>query len=172
MTNTSVRHDLWCKFFKHLLVLSWCLGLLLGALAATAASNVLIPLMRRALHLPASLPGLLISIVLPFLLSAYAVSLSEPWLLLPISALKAFGFAFCSFGVTLTYGTAGWLVRLLFLFSDVCVIPILFFYWLRHIPDASRKSGRELAGCLLLASFVGVIDLYLISPFLAKLIEI
>lgn len=171
MVNSTFYQNLWSRFCKHLLALCWCLGLLLGILAASASDD-LVSMMRRSLSCPVSIPGLLAATVLPFLLSAYAVSLSEPWLLLPICMVKAFGFGFCAFGVSLAFGSAGWLVRLLFLFSDVCVIPVLFFYWLRHIRGDAARSYRDLVCCLIAAVAIGAMDLYFVSPFLVKLIEI
>ena len=171
MLNTTVRKLSWYTFRKYLLFAFWCAGLLLGIFAACCMRFDLVPLIRNAVGCPASAIGLLTSAVLPFILSAYAVSFPEPWLLLPISALKAFSFGFCAFGVHFAFGSASWLVRLLFLFSDVCVIPLLFFYWLRHIQDTPAKPDREFWCCVLTAVAIGMIDYCLISPFLVRLIE-
>ena len=171
MINTTAFHNLWCKLRKYLLAFSWCLGLLMGIATAHTASDKLVPLMYIATRSDVSVTGLFVSCVFPILLSACEVYFSEPWLLLPISTLKAFGFGFCSFGVSLAFGSASWLVRLLFLFSDICVIPLLFLYWIRHIGDVSGKTGRELAGCIAVATAVAATDFYVISPFLVKLIE-
>lgn len=170
MTFTPVRRSFRRDFCKPLLAPCWCIGLILGLFAAGSASDVLVPMIRSALSCSVSFTGLLISAVLPFLLSAVAVSLSEPWLLLPISALKAFGFGYCACGVCLAFGSAGWLVRVLFLFTDVCVTPVLFFYWLRHTDGTSFQIG-ELAACVAAAAAVAAADYYLISPFLAMVIE-
>lgn len=160
----------WCKVSTRLLAFSWCLGMLLGMLAATAASDTLIPMMRRAVYCPVSIPGLLAATVLPFLFSAYAVSLSEPWLLLIISALKAFSFAFCACGVSLAFGQSGWLVRFLFLFSDCCLIPVLFLYWIRHISGKGNGKRWELPVCIGAALLIGCIDYCFVAPFLVSLL--
>lgn len=171
MTNITVRQPLRCKVRKYLLFLSWCIGLLLGVSAAANAGSNLPTMIRSATLCPVSIPGLLASTVFPFLCSAYAVSFSEPWLLLPISTLKAFSFSFCAFGVNLAFGSAGWLVRLLFLFSDACVIPLLFFYWLRHFDNTPAHPDKELLGCIIAAIAIGAADYCLVSPFLVELIN-
>lgn len=161
----------WRKTSPWLLALSWIIGMLLGIPAALAASEFLVPMMRGSVSYPVSIPGLLAATLLPFLISAYAVSLSEPWLLLFISTIKAFGFSFCACGVSLAFGQSSWLVRFLFLFSDHCLIPVLYLYWLRHIRGESMVTSWELPACIGTALAVGSIDYCLIAPFLVSLIE-
>lgn len=153
------------------LALSWCLGLVCGIQAARTASDTLIPLMREAVRRPVSILGLLNVTVLPFLISAYAVSLPEPWLLLIISSTKAFIFGFCAYGVRLAFGQSSWLVRFLFLFSDSCLIPLLLLFWLRHIGNKKPVRRWELIACLAAAAIVGTIDYRFISPFLVTLLS-
>lgn len=158
------------KYGKWFLAICWFIGMLFGIGAGRNASDFLIPTMRSAAVATVSIPGLLVASALPFLLSAYAVSISEPWLLLIISAYKAFGFSFCAFAVSLTFGQSGWLVRFLFLFSDHCLIPVLYLYWLRHISGERTFSFWEAVAVTAVAVLIGCIDYYLISPFLATLI--
>lgn len=163
---------LWCcKTSPAFLALSWCLGLVCGILAARTARDTLIPLMRAAAGRPVWILDLLIVTTLPFLISAYAASLSEPWLLLAISAAKAFIFSFCAYGVSLAFGQSSWLVRFLFLFSDSCLIPVLFLFWLRHIEKNAPVRRWELIVCLAVAVIVGIIDYRIISPFLVALLS-
>ena len=159
------------KYNPVFLALSWCIGLICGIQAARTASDTLIPLIREAVGRPVSIPGLLSVNVLPFLLSAYAVSSSEPWLLLIISSAKAFIFSFCAYGVRLAFGQSSWLVRFLFLFSDSCLIPILLLFWLRHIGKNTPVRRLELFACLAAAVNVGIVDYRFISPFLVTLLS-
>lgn len=170
LTRTEVM-SFWRKTSPWLLALSWLVGMLLGISAALAASEFLVPMMRESVKCSVSITGLLAATLLPFLLSAYAVSLSEPWLLLIISALKAFGFGYCASGVSLAFGQSSWLVRFLFLFSDHCLIPVLYLYWLRHIRGQTKAAVWELPACVGFALLVGSIDYCLIAPFLVTLIE-
>ena len=163
-------HFPWRRFCRLLLAGSWCAGLLIGIAAANSAGTILAPMMRSAVMAPVSIVGLSAAALLPFLLSAYAVSISEPWLLLIISTFKAFGFSFCACAVSLTFGQSSWLVRFLFLFSDHCLAPVLYLYWLRHISGERNFSGWETVCFVAAAVLIGVIDFCLVSPFLATLI--
>ena len=160
----------WRRSGKWLLILCWSTGLLFGNAVATNAGEFLVPMMRSAVSAPVSILGLLAAAVLPFLISAYAVSISEPWLLLIISTLKAFGFSFSACAVSLAFGQSSWLVRFLFLFSDHCVMPLLWLYWLRHISGEKAFSLQEMACFIAAAVVIGWMDYFMISPFLAALI--
>lgn len=161
----------WKKHSPRLLAMSWVSGMLLGGIAAASAGDYLVSLMRQGAVCSASISGLLAAVLLPFLLSAFAVYLHEPWLLLIISAFKAFGFGFCAFAVGLAFGQSSWLVRFLFLFSDVSLMPVLYLYWLRHIqPDVSHRPW-EIPGCVCIALLLGWIDYCYIAPFLVSVLE-
>ncbi len=160
----------WCKLYPWFLAFSWCAGLVLGALLALNARSFLVPMICGAAARTPSVIGLFAVTALPFLLSAYAVFISEPRLMLILSALKAMGFGFCACGVSLAFGSAGWLVRFLFLFSDFCGIPALYVFWLRYLSGERRCTLPELGCWVGFSTAIGIIDLFFISPFLAKLI--
>ena len=160
----------WCKFSPWLLAFSWFLGTLLGIPAALAANNFLVPMMCQSVQCSVSIPDLLAVTVVPFLLSAFAVSLSEPWLLLIISTFKAFNFSFCACGVRLAFGQSSWLVRFLFLFSDYLLVPLLYLYWVRHIQGQAVRRTWELYCCIGASLVISGIDCFIVAPFLASLI--
>lgn len=168
-TKISIR-SFWPKSSLWLLMLSWLLGMFFGILAAVASSSFLIPMMRQSVQCSVSIPGLLVATVVPFLISAFAVSLSEPWLLLIISTIKAFSFSFCACGVSLAFGQSSWLVRFLFLFSDHLLIPLMYLYWMRHIQDHAVHRAWELYGYIGVSLLIGGIDCFLVAPFLASLV--
>jgi hypothetical protein len=145
--------------------------MIFGIFAAYTASELLISLMRESVECSVSIPGLLTAAVLPFLLSAFAIGFGEPWLLLIISWVKAFGFGFCACGVSLAFGQCSWLVRPLFLFSDLCVVPMLYFYWLRHIGNEKKSTRWELPAILCASGAVAYLDYCFVAPFLVSIIE-
>ena len=154
------------------LLLFWCAGLLLGVYSGTAAEDVSLALMRAAAGSRVSIVNLLAVTVLPFLLSAFAVFFSRQWLIFPLCFGKAFSFGFCAYAVCGAFPGAGWLIRFLLLFSDQCFIPVLFWFWIRHIGGQKRNLRWDTAVCLGVAAVVGSLDQWLISPFLAALIEL
>lgn len=158
------------KIGKALLACCWGLGIACGIIGYVSAGGTLFSLMRSSVYGTMSIVGLLCISILPFLLSAFAVSISFPFLLYPLCFCKAFLFIFISFGVLQSYSDAGWLVRCLLLFSDNVGVPLLYCFWLRHLPGCPKSSPAENA--LFLASFLvlGCVDYRIISPFLAHLI--
>ncbi len=158
------------KIGKTLLACCWSLGIACGIIGYASAESTLFSLMRSSVYGTVSIVGLLCISILPFLLSAFAVSISFPSLLYPLCFCKAFLFVFISFGVLRSYSDAGWLVRCLLLFSDNVGIPLLYCFWLRHLPGCQKSSLAE--SVLFLAFFLvlGCIDYRIISPFLAHLI--
>ena len=148
-----------------ILAFVWIVGLLLGGIASVASvdflQNSLIEILvgRNTLRLSFFL------VLLPFLLSAFAVCVSAPRLLIVICAVKAFIFAFCGFGICLIYQRCSWLVLPLCMFSDIFSAPVLYLYWLRCLyTRTSVPLGANVCFALLLLVICGI-DLWLISPF-------
>ncbi len=127
--------------------------------------------MRSALLAPVSIVGLLSIWTLPFLLSAFVVFLGRPLWLLLICFSKAFCYAFVSLGFFLAFGTAGWLARILLLFSDWVCMPLLYWFWQRSLSGRRRPSRWDVAALLSVMLLVGSVDYRVIAPLLARLIE-
>ena len=89
----------WRKYCFLFLAFCWIAGLLSGASACLAAGDSLNSLMRGAAARPVSIVSLLGVTMFPFLLSAFAVYISEPWLLLIVSFGDAFVLSFVPLGV-------------------------------------------------------------------------
>ena len=160
---------LWRRLASGLLSASWVLGMICGFFAASSAGKALTDLVVVSTAQQMSLIGCLSVSVLPILFAAFAVSFSEPWLLLFLSTFKAFSFSFCAWGVCLAFGQCGWLVLFLFLFSDFLLIPLQFFYWLRHIRGDRIPPICELPIFLGISILVSCFDYCVIAPFLASL---
>ena len=137
----------WRKYSFLFLAFCWIAGLLSGASVYLAAEDSLNSLMRSAVMRPVSIVSLLCVTMFPFLISAFAVYISEPWLLLIVSFGDAFVLSFVSLGVVQCSGSAGWLVRWLLVFSASLASPLKYLYWLRHLTGHRRFSGLE-AACI------------------------
>lgn len=162
----------WRKSCRCFLAFFWVTGLACGILVHLTAGSLLVPLMRSAACAPVSIFGLLCVSVLPFLLSAFVVFLSKPVLLLPICFGKAFLFSFVSLGIYQAFGSAGWIFRWLLLFNDCACVPLLYWFWLRYLSGDRPLYCWEAALILSLEMLIGSVNYNIISPFLARLIEI
>lgn len=154
---------------KVLLASVFLLGHLLGVLLSGSASELLFPVMRALPGSRATLAGLLAAAALPLVCSACAVYLRQTLLLFPIAFWKAFFFSYVAFGLFRAWGSAGWLLTGLSLFSATAAMPALYWYWLRHIggsPFRWADAGLTLAVLVV----IGIIDYCLIGPFLAEII--
>lgn len=118
-----------------------------------------------------SIASLLMITLFPFLISAFAVSFSMAWVLFPVCFCKAFAFSFVSMGVAQAFGYAGWLVRLLLLFSDCAGMPVLYGFWLRHLPGGRPADAWETVFLLAAFLLLGSVDYHIVSPFLAGLLS-
>ena len=165
--NTAFR----LRVSEILLVSVWLGGLLLGAFLSPFAPESYLLLMRRAAGSPVSIVGLFASVLLPFLIATYAVSISKPVLLYAVCFCKAVLFSFCCRGIQLTFGSAGWLVLILMQFSDLCMLPVLCWFSFRHLGAGTHRLKRDFAiGCGI-GTAVGILDYCMVSPFLVMLID-
>lgn len=149
----------------------WSAGFCLGIYIASQTNKFVSSMMRAAPFSSVSIVGLFVVSLLPLIVSAFAVYGSAPLAILPVAFLKAFGFAFCSEIILSAYGSAGWLVRFLLLFSDSCVCVILLWFWFRNINGATYSTKKELAVCTGMTLLLGSIDYFFICPFLLKLFQ-
>ena len=154
-----------------LLALVWVSALILGTVFAVHAGNNYFLLMRGAPDCSVSIAGLLATVLLPYLFAAFAVYISKPKLLYLVCFAKVFAFAMCGYGICVAYGSAGWLVRWLLQFSDICTVPVLCWFSIRHLQGRSCTFRTD---CLIyggMVMLVGYLDYSLISPFLVILTE-
>lgn len=174
--HMQFRSDLptrWRGACKLGLALSVLFGCVLGTCVGNGAGLDVLSLMRASAESRVSIVGLLVVFALPFLLAAFAVLFSKPWLAAALCAWKAFCFCFCAVGICRAFEGSGWLVRLLLLFSGGCMLPVLIWFCLRQMGGAPRRHILyDLAVCAAFAVLIGCLDHCYVSPFLAMLIEI
>lgn len=166
----SVLLNFWQRSCKLILAACWILGLIAGMLVAAGAGDSFSLMMRGVGFSAVSIPGLLLVTALPFLLTALAVFLSQPWMLLLLVFVKAFSFSFCASGIMAVYGSASWLVRFLLMFADGCTLPLLMWLWLRHGDLSGKQVSRDLAVCTAAALALGLLEICAVSPFAAMLL--
>ena len=154
-----------------LLALFWTVGIALGIWSAYTCGSNHIFLMRSVPFGTVSIVSLMCVSVFPFLLSAFTVFLSHSKALLAIALVKGFFFSYISACLLFGFGSGDWLMRLLLMFSNICCLPILFWYWMRHISgDVSFSPWLTLFVASMLF-LIGSIDFCCVSPFLAMLIN-
>ncbi len=157
-----------CIFF----LCAFCLGgLLFGSFLAVRLPESNFSWMHAVPLHRASIVGMLTASLLPFLLTACAVSFSLNWAVIPLAFCKTSLFSLFSVLTILSYGGCGWLVRLLLLFSDIVSLPILMWLWIRILQGKCGSSFRTILVCAAAGMAVTVFDYLVISPYLAYLIS-
>ena len=156
------------KYVKMLLALLWALGLAAGAIAFACIDTDLVSLLTQAAEIQPSLGPLLVTATLPFLFSVVAVYLDSPRNLFWLCFLKAFCFAYVSCAVMTAFESAGWLIRWLLLFTDICSVAVLYCFWHRHITGVRSFSPGTAAIYQAVLCLIAGIDFSVISPLLRR----
>ena len=159
-----------CKLKPNILAFAWLGGLFLGAVISVSADNLLASTMRAALSGSMSITGPIAVVLLPFLLSAYAVYFSQPTMLISVIFLKAFLFAYTGAGLLILYPVSGWLLQWLLMFSDMMSMPVLWFLWISGRFKNRISLPYRIVICTACSVLIGCVDLFMIAPFLARLI--
>ena len=145
------------------------LGLVLGILFFHNGECDFVPLMRRISVDSVSIVGAAVAAFLPFLLSAFVIYIQKPSLVLIICFLKGIVYGFCSYGICVSFESCGWLLRCILLFSDICMLPALLWFWLNNLQGTTRLFRQNCNFMVLYGSFVCFIDYYFISAYLARM---
>ena len=156
---------------NYWIVVPWLLALFLGTYCAARSDLSVFSLVRRTAFGTVSTVCLMATQLLPFLFAAYAAYISNTILLLGACSVKLFSFGFTGYLVWTAFGSAGWLMRSLMLFSDIALIPVLCLFCLR-IHFGRAKLMKELLICMGIVVVIVLLDGFFFSALLEKMIYI
>jgi hypothetical protein len=159
------------KCSSLLLALAWLVGLGFGAAIFCYSGEYTASLMPLAATGQLSIVSLLLSTSLPFLLCAAAALLSMPRLLPVIGFFRAFSYAWVVCAVFCAFGTGGWLIRLLLLFTPTWSCVLLYWYMGHHASCLRSFSCWSLGFCLLMVGILVFLDFFHVSPLLQQLLS-
>lgn len=158
-----------CRQIFCRLALCAVVGAGLGSLFAVSAGESYFLMMRMAAFRPVSIVGSAVSVFFPFVVSFFLIIHSKLWLVYFLCGIRIFLFSSAAVAINMVYGSAGWLVRILLQFPDLCLLPLLIWSSFERLSCKSRKHA--FVSCTLFAAAVGMINYCMISPFLANLID-
>ena len=146
------------------------MGFVSGVVISLRLPESYVALIQSAAGKQATCFGLILTGFLPFVAAYFSVYFSKYGLLYPIGFLKTFSFSLCAMCIYRCFGSAGFLVRGLFQFTDILLLPVLYWYSLRHLTGVITKKDSFL--CFFLFLGASYLEYRFVSPFLAMLIEI
>ncbi len=167
----SKKFDPACKKRVVVLALCWIFGLFFGLFFVSSEGNFLTAAICSGSYRRASFIGLLAITLIPLCLSYVAFIRAKQPILYLICFFKAFAYGACLQAIVLVYGSASWLVRLLFLFSDSCSVVILLWFWYRRIFVGRFHCRKDFLTSVLIAFFLSMFDYFFVSPYLVKLMQ-
>lgn len=150
-----------------LLPFVWLGGLFLGLLMYYKSASIYFSLMLGSVSV--SIVGCLFSSFFPFLISVFAVFIHKPSLLLATIFLKGCFFSYVSIAFLNSLGACGWLIRLFFMISDICSLPLLYIFWRRCLRCGALPSISEFLFVLCGQLLIVGLDYHVIFPFFTGL---
>lgn len=160
----------WCRNCLWFLAFFWIITILSGIRFAAASDSSIASLMCSAVCCPVTIVGLIAVLFFPLFISTVAVYFHAAELILLFCGVKGFFLGYCLYGLLLAFGSGGWLVSCLFMFSGLLMQIFLFWFWQLSITENTVKI-RAFLICTLLAVVIGCIDYFCVSPFLTLLIS-
>lgn len=151
------------------IILFWLIGMILGAVCAQLTYHGFSPYLRASVLRRVSFLGLMAVHGFPIILSVLIVRFNRLSLFYPLAAGKAFCFSFCLCAVRCCFGSAGWLVRWLLMFSDSCMLLPLTWLWLRCVSCRCATFKRDVVICSAISAVICIVDYFVVSPFLVSL---
>lgn len=146
----------------------WLLGFFCGAVSAGYAEDICFSMMRTAFSTCVSIPCLLMASVLPVLFVVLTISFSYWWLLLPVTFAESLSFGFCGSLISLTYGSAAWLVKLLML-PNIFLLPVSCWFVLRNLQQKQIRWKRDAAIAIGIAGIVAAVYYFVMIPLMGRL---
>lgn len=156
--------------YKFLICAVWTSAFFFGCMISKLCSVTTVSLMRSLLYQRPSIVSLLAVIILPFLISFCVFQAQKPYLIMPLIFAKAAMFGFTTASVAFAFGSAGWMLRWLLLFSDSLANAVLLCLWLKHATSKDSAYITDL--CIYIAIVICFVcfDVYIIGPYLLTLI--
>ena len=155
------------KYDTSILAFSWTLGLVFGICSVAAGSFG--PAFQQAADVSPSFFSIISVLLLPLVISLLALYAGQRWVIFPLAFLKALSFAYVGWSVIATFGSAGWLIRLLMMFSDCATVPLLWWFWRKALTSEFDALVPPSIAVALTIFGIGIVDYGVISPFLVSL---
>ena len=154
------------SFHVYLLAFIWTFGLSGGILFSLKAEPLFTSRMCAGVLTSVSIPGLLLLMIFPFILSLFAIRFRAMWAVFILALLKSFIYGFSRCMIIHIYFRAGWLVNILLFFSDTAISLLLLWYWISCLAHAGKWTLKTCFGLCAGAVLICVLDCCFVLPVL------
>lgn len=152
------------------LAFTWCLGLSYGMYFALRAEFVSYSMMHSLLSSPVSIVSLLVAGIVPLIVSVIFIRFRLSVFILPVAFSKSFLISFCQCCLLTSFGSAGWLVKAVIMFSGSINSALLLFYWSLYINQTGQWHIRSFLILTFAVISVCFVDYCFISSYFAAMI--
>lgn len=155
------------KCATSILAFSWAGGLAAGLCAMVSGSFS--PAFFLAADVLPSFFSIISVLLLPIVITLLALFIGQGWLIFPLAFFKALAFSYVGWSIVVTFGSAGWLIRLLLMFSGCATVPLLWWFWNKALTSDFDAMIPAAVSAVLTILGIGIVDYGIISPFLLNL---
>lgn len=143
----------------------WVLGLVIGVIVSLNTNVSYDALVKLLFSSKLSAINVLLTIVFPYLLTLLSYKLLRWKGICVLATCKAFLYCWTATTIVNCFGSAGWLLRCVLIFSNSVSVVFLIWFWIRNCSQAYTSKYLDLLLCLFLSLVVAFIDYSIISPF-------
>ena len=162
------KHITPCMIRVCFLAFLWISAMLAGILVCSVDSRIH-SLMLVAPGCSLSIVGVLVITILPLAISIAGLAANKFAILYIIYIIKAFTSGYLLFAILRVYGSAGWLMHLLLLFSDNMTNFLILWITFRHIKGKSNTFLFDALICTTISIAIGITDYLFVAPFLCAI---
>lgn len=161
---------IWAKGSVYFLAFFWTFSIFTGVILGSKSVPHISSLMLSAASGPMSISGMFLIFILPLVFSVISIRLKVSFLIVPLAIIKGFFYGFLSASICVAFGSAGWLICLLFMFATSILTVILLWFWFKYIYNPNSHLMRDLIFYAAICIFLLAFDMFVISPFLSVII--
>lgn len=156
-------------FYYGFLLSCWMSGLLLGCVFGIRNVTLFSSMMRAALGERMSIVSMFLNFFFPLIITYLSVVIEKPIYILIVCFFKAAAYGFTGVLISYVFHNASWLIRLLFQFSDSCLLCVLMILWFYKPYNPQLKGNFDVKLCAVLGVLIAILDYCVISPYLQRL---
>lgn len=162
-------HAKFSLLVRWVLACVWFSGFLLGIFFFFRTVPYCVSLMRGLSISSVSIVGVMFCILLPFLISAFAVYYSRTLIVFAVCFFKTFCYMVVSCMILSSYNGAGWLYCQLLMVHEILSLPILYCFVYRCFRLGRLPGGSELVGWLIGHVLLMIFSVQVMDPILRVL---